>query len=96
MWLKVGYAGYGQVDVITPSGDDWIRLHTCVATLLKEVEEGFPHCILERLAPHREAAYRRVADEGIRVLSSITTGGAITISGPEACSSNPTGLGDVS
>ena len=96
MRLKVGNTSYGQVDVITPSGNYWIGFYACVATLLKEVEECFPHCVLEGLAPHREAVYRRVADESIRILSSIATGGATAVSGPEACPSNPTGLADVS
>ncbi|SVD73043.1 uncharacterized protein METZ01_LOCUS425897, partial [marine metagenome] len=96
MGLEVSYAGYGQVDIITPSSNNRVRLHTSVATLFEEVEEGFPHCILEGLSSHWEAPYRRVANEGVRVLCRIATSGATGISRPEARTGDPTGLADVS
>jgi hypothetical protein len=96
MGLEVSYASNGQMDVVTPSGDDRIRFHTRMTALLKEIQEGFPHGVLEGLAPHREATYRRVADESIRVLGRIAASGSAVVPRPEARTGDPTGLADVS
>jgi hypothetical protein len=96
MRLEVGDAGDGQVDVIAPSGDDRVRLDSHVTALFEEIEEGFPHGILQSLSPHRESLDGRVADEGVWILGRITASGAIFVPRPEACAGHPACLADVS
>ena len=95
VWLEVGNTGNGEVDVITPPSDNWVRLDAGVTAFLKESQEGFPHGVLEGFTPHREPVYGGVADEGVRVLGGIAARGAACVPRPEARAGDPAGLADV-
>ena len=89
MWLKISNAGYSQMDVIPPSGNNRIGINPRVPPSLKEGQESLPHGILQFPTPRREARNNRIADECIGVLYGVSAGGSVTISRPESCSRNP-------
>jgi hypothetical protein len=59
MWLKVSDASDCQMDVITPSGDNWIWCHPSVYwfSSLKEGDERFSDGVFQRLASEAFVAF---------------------------------------